>query len=118
IDEFTAIVQQGLGKKLAYILYQMPPSYSYSEERMDDIVHHLSYQWQNVIEFRHASWWQEEVYHRLEAHQIHFCSVSYPGLPGDYITTGGMLYRRMHGVPELFKSSYPDTALTTLSGQI
>lgn len=118
IDEFTTIVREGLGKKLAYILYQMPPSYSYSEERMDDIVHHLSSGQWNVIEFRHVSWWREEVYHRLEAHRIHFCSVSYPGLPEDRIMTGDLLYQRMHGVPELFKSSYPVAVLENLSGQI
>ncbi len=118
ILEFTDIVQEGLGDKLACILYQMPPSYSYSEERMDDIVHNLSSGRQNVIEFRHVSWWRREVYQHLEEHHIHFCSVSYPGLPEDHIMTGHILYRRMHGVPELFKSSYSEGELAVLSGQI
>src|SRR6185295_6324728 len=98
IIEFMDIIQEGLGNKLACILYQMPPSYNFSEERLNDIVQHLSFDKRNVIEFRHASWWQQKVYQRLDENHIHFCSVSYPGLPDDNISTGQVFYKRMHGV--------------------
>ncbi|GAB3420631.1 DUF72 domain-containing protein [Niabella aquatica] len=114
IQEFMDIVQEGLGNKLACILYQMPPSYTFSEERLINIVKHLSFDKRNVIEFRHVSWWNQEVYTLLKKHHINFCSVSYPGLPGDNIITGSFLYRRMHGVPELFKSSYSAKELADL----
>lgn len=118
IKDFIDIIQAGLGSKLACILYQMPPSYSFSEERLEDIIRYLSFDQRNVIEFRHPSWWKQTVYQRLDEHHIHFCSVSYPGLPDDNIMTGNMLYRRMHGVPELFKSSYATEELVALSEQI
>lgn len=118
IAEFTDIAATGLGNKLSCILYQLPPSYSYSEERMDDVLQSLSGNKQNVVEFRHASWWQPKVYEDLDKHHISFCSVSYPGLPDDNIRTGKIFYKRMHGIPELFKSSYSDKILKELSEQV
>lgn len=114
IQEFMDIIQEGLGHKLSCILYQMPPSYTFSEERLANVVDHLSSDKRNVIEFRHASWWTPSVYAPLRKHHINFCSVSYPGLPVDNIITGDFLYRRMHGVPELFKSPYSEKELTGL----
>ncbi len=112
------IVQEGLDNKLACVLYQMPPSYTFSEERLINVVEQLSFDKRNVIEFRHVSWWKQEVYNLLKRYNINFCSVSYPGLPADYIITGNFLYRRMHGVPELFKSSYSDKELADLHHEL
>ena len=114
IQEFTDTVQEGLGNKLTCILYQMPPSYSFSDERLMNVIEQLSSDKRNVVEFRHISWWQQHVYDLLGKHHINFCSVSYPNLPADNIVTGSFLYRRMHGVPELFKSSYSNEELTDL----
>lgn len=118
VAEFTDIVVNGLEEKLANILYQLPPSYSYSQESIDDIITHLGDTKGTVVEFRHASWWREEVYKLLDQNNIHFCSVSYPGLPDDNIVTAGMFYKRMHGVPELFKSSYSNKEIEQLAMDI
>lgn len=115
IAEFGAIVRGGLMEKLAFILYQMPPSYNYTDERLDDIIEHLGPESDSVIEFRHSSWWQLPVFMRLEEAGIRFCSVSFPCLPEDNITLCGTLYKRMHGVPELFKSTYDQETLLELS---
>lgn len=112
------IVQEGLDNKLACVLYQMPPSYTFSEERLINVVEQLSFDKRNVIEFRHVSWWKQEVYNLLKRYNINFCSVSYPGLPANCIITGNFLYRRMHGVPELFKSSYSDKELADLHHEL
>ncbi|WP_447640755.1 MULTISPECIES: DUF72 domain-containing protein [Chitinophagaceae] len=118
IKEFTDIAQNGLGDKLACILYQMPPSYSFSMERMMDVIDQLSFDKRNVIEFRHISWWQTDVYESLSKHGINFCSVSYPHLPSDCIVTGSFLYRRMHGIPDLFQSPYSEKELIKLYEQL
>jgi len=118
IIEFTDIVNSGLENKLACILFQLPPSYSYTEERLNDILTQLDHQPHNVIEFRHASWWTKEVYLELNKAKLTFCSVSYPGLPDDDIVTSSVFYKRMHGMPELFKSSYSAQQLKGLSSHI
>ncbi len=119
ITEFMDVALDGLGNKLACILYQLPPSYSYSEERLDDILESLANRHPGtVIEFRHSSWWQNKIYKLLHENQLSFCSVSYPGLPEDNITDSGIFYKRMHGVPELFKSPYTEQQLQTLAKDI
>ncbi|PZF71287.1 DUF72 domain-containing protein [Taibaiella soli] len=118
IEEFGAIVREGLEDKLKCILYQMPPSYVFSDERLGDVVACLKDDKRSVIEFRHSSWWQDKVFDALKKASIVFCSVSYPGLPADNIRTGRFFYKRMHGVPELFKSAYTIDELTTLHRQL
>lgn len=118
VKEFVQIVTEGLEAKLGCILYQMPPTYSYTPERLDELMVTLRYSGTRVVEFRHQSWWQEAVYQRLEDADICFCSVSFPGLPEVQITTGKLLYQRMHGVPELFNSAYNETDLKQLADTI
>lgn len=115
VKEFEDIVQEGLQEKLACILFQLPPSYSYSEERLSDIIENLEHKSQNVIEFRHTSWWNEHVYDVLREHQLTICSPSFPNLPEDNLITSNIFYKRMHGVPELFISSYTDKQLKALA---
>lgn len=118
LNDFNDIVREGLGEKLSCILYQLPPSYAFTDERMDDILSNTRRDTPQVIEFRHASWWDERVYGALREHTLNFCSVSYPGLPEEEIITGPVYYKRMHGVPELFKSSYCEKVLQTLADRI
>ncbi len=118
LNDFNDIVREGLGEKLSCILYQLPPSYAYTAERMDDILSNTRRDTPQVIEFRHISWWDEKVYRALREHALSFCSVSYPGLPEEEIITGPVYYKRMHGVPELFRSSYSEKVLQTLADHI
>jgi uncharacterized protein YecE (DUF72 family) len=51
-----------LGDRMGSFLFQLPPSYRYTEARLRAIVSQLDPARRNVVEFRHASWWNEEVY--------------------------------------------------------
>lgn len=108
LEEFYNVCQHGLGDKLGHILFQTPPSYDYSEERLEIILSSLDIEISNVIEFRHISWWRPDVYEALAASNIAFCSVSYPNLPSDIINTNGLVYVRFHGIPRLFYSQYTE----------
>jgi len=118
VSDFYQLVTEGLGEKLACILFQLPPSFSFSEKHLHDIVSTLDMGYRNVIEFRHPSWWQKPVYDALRQRNITFCSISHPSLPGDVIKTGTLLYYRFHGVPELYKSSYREEELDAVSREI
>lgn len=118
VAEFMDIVTQGLGKKLACILYQLPPTFSYTGERLENIITNISHVSNNVIEVRHLSWWNETVYSAFKENKLTFCSVSFPGLPEENILTSNLFYKRMHGVPELFKSSYSESQLQALAENI
>ena len=118
IAEFMAIVHEGIGAKLGCILYQLPPSFSYTEERIKYITDNIEDKQRSVIEFRHSSWFTEDVYSIMRQHKINVCSISFPELPDTNVLTGNIYYKRMHGVPKLFESSYSDKELQHLAGHI
>lgn len=106
INKFYEVVQRGLKEKLKCVLYQMPPSLKYSPTLLDLIIKVLNPEYTNVIEFRHASWWNENVYEALRSRNITFCSISFPNLPEDFKVTSPIGYIRLHGIKELYKSNY------------
>jgi uncharacterized protein YecE (DUF72 family) len=108
MKEFYDVVIQALGEKLGPVLFQMPPSFAYSEEKLELMVSQMDSTFLNVIEFRHGSWWKPEVFAYLKNFNISFCGVSYPGLINDVISNTSDLYYRFHGVPHLYHSEYRD----------
>jgi uncharacterized protein YecE (DUF72 family) len=70
-----------LGDRMGCFLFQLPPSYRYTRARLNDIVGQLDPARRNVVEFRHASWWNEDVYNALRKAGIIFCSCSGPSFP-------------------------------------
>lgn len=119
IDAFYHLIAEGLQQKLGNILFQMPPSFSYTPEGLLLICEQLDNRFHNVVEFRHASWWQPEVFERFRQNNIIFCGQSYPGnLPETAVVNGSLVYYRFHGKPVLYKSEYPEAALQELLNQL
>ncbi|HEY1193574.1 DUF72 domain-containing protein [Flavobacterium sp.] len=118
LHDFYEVCINGMRDKLGAILFQFPPSYAFSKEKLDAIIGILNYDFQNVIEFRHESWWNVEVWNSFKENNITFCSVSHPDLPQTIFTDFPLLYIRFHGVPRMFHSSYSTTELTDLVAKI
>ncbi|GAB3905946.1 DUF72 domain-containing protein [Mucilaginibacter boryungensis] len=111
INSFYDTINDGLQAKLGPVLFQLPPSLSYTQERLERIINNLSPAFNNVLEFRHSSWWNPDVIAQLTAHHITFCGMSHPSLPADIIQNTNMVYYRFHGVPLLYKSPYTTAEL-------
>jgi uncharacterized protein YecE (DUF72 family) len=109
--EFYDVVAQGLGDKLGTVLFQLHPGISYTEENLERILETLDASFSNVLEFRHESWWNNNVIASLKQHHLSFCGISYPGLPGQVMKTSEVVYYRFHGEPKLYLSSYSDNEL-------
>ena len=107
LGDFYSSIQQGLKQKLGCVLFQLPPQLIYSEALLEKIIINLNPSFKNVIEFRHASWWNKDVFQKLKKHNIIFSGISYPKLPDEVVKTNKVLYYRLHGVPVLYKSAYP-----------
>ncbi|MEM2932981.1 MAG: DUF72 domain-containing protein [Candidatus Pacearchaeota archaeon] len=95
---------------LGCVLFQLPPSLKYDENRLKNFVNILNENYRNVIEFRHTSWWKEKTYKILEDNAT-FCIVSAPGLPEDFIKTTDIIYVRFHGKKLWYGSNYSDVEL-------
>lgn len=113
LKDFYARAAEGLKHKLAGILFQFPPSYDYSPEKLQLIISNLNPDFANVLEFRHKSW-IPEVWNELIKHNITFCSVSYPKLPETVFTLAPLIYVRLHGNSKLFYSEYTSAELKNL----
>ena len=111
LNDFYEVVQEGFKEKLGCVLFQLPPSFHYTPERLSLIVASLNPDFKNVIEFRNETWWREEVYAVFSENDITFCSVNYPNLPTAIIKTNEIGYLRFHGNPKLFYSSYNEKEL-------
>jgi uncharacterized protein YecE (DUF72 family) len=107
-----------LGDRMGCFLFQLPPSYRYTKTRLNDIVSQLDPARRNVVEFRHASWWNEEVYEAFRKARIIFCSCSGPRLPDELIRTAEEVYVRLHGPERWYRHDYSKSELTTWTNRI
>lgn len=106
LDDFNGTIREGLAEKLGCILFQFPSDFVYNAERLARITETLDASGRNVLEFRHESWWKEEVYQALTKVNLIFCGMSHPLLPDDVVATTDTIYYRFHGVPHLYSSRY------------
>jgi uncharacterized protein YecE (DUF72 family) len=66
-------VLEGLGDKLAAVLFQLPPNLKKDLERFDRFLAALPAGARVAFEFRHESWFDDEVYARLRAREAALC---------------------------------------------
>jgi uncharacterized protein YecE (DUF72 family) len=116
---FYATIREGLQDKLGPVLFQLPPKAAYTEELFQRLVDNLDPAFENVVEFRHPSWWEGEVFQQLSRHKISFVGQSHPlPLPDEAVATTNLLYYRFHGVPELYKSEYSQEFLQRIADEV
>lgn len=118
IDDFYNLVTQGLKEKLGPVLFQLPPRFNYTKERLDKIVKSLDKDFKNVIEFRDSSWWKPLVFNRLKKEGLIFCGLDYPDLPNDPLVTNKITYYRFHGNPRLYYSAYKRNDLKRITDRL
>lgn len=111
IGDFMGVVSEALGEKLGPVLYQLPPSFKLSDENLQRVIREVPGGTMSVVEFRHKSWWNPDVYDALRERDITFCSVSMKGLPDDVVITSGVLYLRFHGLEGKYRYRYSEREL-------
>jgi len=100
-----------LKEKMGCFLFQLPGSFQYTEEHLENILSQLDPVYSNVVEFRHSSWWIPEVFQAFQSANILFCSVSGLSVPEDPINvTNSEAYIRFHGNAR-YEPKYPCTIL-------
>ena len=99
-------IAEVLGPRLGCFLFQLPPGFHYTRARLDRIVGQLDHSQRNVVEFRHKSWWNHEVYDAFRKTGTIFCSCSAPRLPDNLIKTADDVYIRFHGLKRWYRHDY------------
>jgi uncharacterized protein YecE (DUF72 family) len=118
VNRFYKLVEP-LEEKLGCILFQFPSEKSKDIDFLKNAIEQMDSSKNNVIEFRHLSWWDKEVYDILRENNVAFCSVSAYEFPDDLITTSDDIYIRFHGVmPERYRYFYSYEELKDWAGKI
>jgi uncharacterized protein YecE (DUF72 family) len=117
VKDFTFIADL-LRPHMGCFLFQLPPSFHFTPARLSRIVDQLDPAHRNVLEFRHASWWNAQVYRELKRHKIIFCSISAPRLPNDLIQTHDEIYLRFHGTKRWYRHDYSNDELAIWSQRL
>lgn len=105
LDRFYQLAEL-LEDKLGCILFQIPPFLSKDTTFLKAIIEQLNPKRNNVLEFRHKSWFCDEVYSLLRESHVGFCAVSAPDLPQDLVTTSHNAYVRFHGRNHWYRYLY------------
>lgn len=121
VDAFLDDVA-GLGDKLGPILVQLPPKHAFARRTADAFFARLRRKHAGpvVVEPRHASWFADDVDALLAAHDVARVAADparHPraAIPGGVAT---LVYRRLHGAPVMYRSSYDDDVLDALAGTL
>ncbi|MFO8128965.1 MAG: DUF72 domain-containing protein [Bacteroidales bacterium] len=119
LEKFMDSTAAILGKTRC-ILWQLPGNQHKDMDKLKNFVEKLSGDIWHVFEFRHVSWYDEDVKELLTKKNMVFCSVSCPlqDIPDDVVVTSGICYVRMHGVKNWYDYNYSEKQLRSLAEKI
>src|SRR3954470_5844649 len=110
VDRFIALARP-LGETLGPLLYQLPPSLHKNLERLDTFLLRLPRDLEQVVEFRHKSWYDEDVLALLDCHGMGFVVHDLKGLVVPRRARGRTAFVRFHGAEGKYWGRYSDEAL-------
>ncbi len=97
-----------LGEKLGPLLYQLPPSLHRDADRLEQFLQRLPGDLDQVVEFRHKSWYDEEIFNLLDRYGIGFVSHDLKGLVSPRWASGRVAYVRFHGTGGKYRGRYSE----------
>lgn len=103
-----------LGDKLVVVLWQLPRSLPKHLGRLEAFVRALR-QWdgvQHAVEFRHVSWFDDEVAACLRRHNVANCQSDAADWPMWNAVTATLVYVRLHGHTRTYASAYTTRSLS------
>ena len=110
IDRFVNLARR-LEHALGPILYQLPPSLHKDVGRLETFLARLPKDVEQVVEFRHKSWYDGEVLAVLDRHGVGFVSHDLIGLISPRWASGRTAYVRFHGAGGKYWGRYSDESL-------
>jgi uncharacterized protein YecE (DUF72 family) len=99
-----------LGAARGPTLFQLPPQMALDRDRLAQFLAQLP-AGRHTVEFRHPSWYADEVFALLAAHQVALCISDHHHAPAPWVATADFVYVRGHGPSGRYAGSYADGAL-------
>lgn len=100
-----------LGESLGPVLWQLPPQMKVNVDRLREFLSLLPRDVRHVFEFRHESWFDDEVFFTLRMHNVGFCAYHMVDWETPLEATTDFAYVRFHGADALYSGNYSDELL-------
>jgi uncharacterized protein YecE (DUF72 family) len=100
-----------LGPKAGIVLFQLPPRFVKNAERLESFLKMLPRRYRYAFEFRHTSWYDDDVFDILRKRKVALCISDHADAPAPWLTTSPHVYVRGHGPSGRYHSSYPEPTL-------
>lgn len=100
-----------LKEHLGPVLYQLPPSLRKDIGLLGTFLKQLPKGRKAVFEFRHDSWYEQDVYDLLSRHKAALCIHDMAGRFSPRVVTSPITYVRFHGVVGKYEGSYSTETL-------
>jgi uncharacterized protein YecE (DUF72 family) len=100
-----------LGSKAGPVLFQLPPKFQKDAARLASFLKMLSRSHPYVFEFRHPSWYADEIFELLRDHQIALCISDHHDAPAPWEVTAKHIYVRAHGPQGDYQGRYAPQTL-------
>jgi uncharacterized protein YecE (DUF72 family) len=100
-----------LGPKLVAVLFQLPPQFQLNTSRLNEFLKMLPPHRRYAFEFRHKSWYADEVFELLRSANVALCLSDHGDAPAPWETTADLVYVRGHGPTGRYKGSYSTPTL-------
>ena len=104
VEYFTRVVTV-LEERRGPTLFQLPPNLTKDLPRLTEFLEVLPRRWRSAFEFRHASWFDDEVYEALRAKDAALCIADHDDFETPVVRTATWGYARLH------RKDYDDAAI-------
>jgi len=94
--EFLLKNTASLARRLGPILFQLPPNLKKDTDRLRAFIDTLPTDRRYTIEFRHESWFEDDVFDALRARDIPLCVTEQPDFAAPLVSTASWGYVRLH----------------------
>ena len=109
---------RGLGPKLGPALIQLPPQLTIDRERLARTLDRFPPDVRVAVEFRHASWFTDDIQQLLVDHGAALCLADRRGVLGPIWRTTDWSYLRFHQGRARPRPAYGDAALASWSARL
>jgi uncharacterized protein YecE (DUF72 family) len=100
-----------LGPKTGPVLFQLPPRFTADRERLASFLKMLPRRYAYAFEFRHPSWYEDDILDLLRDHDVSLCLSDHHDAPSPWLVTARHVYVRGHGPGGRYKDNYSPNTL-------
>jgi uncharacterized protein YecE (DUF72 family) len=100
-----------LKRRLGPVLYQLPPNFPVDRPRLEHFLQVLPAGIRHVVEFRHPSWYTDDVAMLLDRYGAARCLHDMKGSATGRERVGPFVYVRFHGASGTYSGGYPEDRL-------